>query len=78
MHGWGLALMAVGAVLFWGVVITALVVLIRHVMRSDQPPAGRTSGPETLLAERFARGEIDEIDYHKRLDVLRGTSRHTG
>jgi putative membrane protein len=29
--------------------------------------------PEQLLAERFARGEIDEDEYRRRLDTLRGT-----
>ena len=33
------------------------------------PPA-----PERLLAERFARGEIDEEEYRRRLAVLRGAS----
>jgi putative membrane protein len=32
------------------------------------------SGPEQLLAERFARGEIDESEYRARLDVLAGTA----
>jgi putative membrane protein len=27
--------------------------------------------PEQVLAERFARGEIDEIEYAQRLNVLR-------
>ena len=27
--------------------------------------------PEQLLAERFARGEIDEVEYAQRLNVLR-------
>ncbi|ABD11595.1 putative membrane protein [Frankia casuarinae] len=26
---------------------------------------------ERILAERYARGEIDEAEYHRRLDVLR-------
>jgi putative membrane protein len=29
------------------------------------------SGAEAVLAERFARGEIDETDYRARLEVLR-------
>ncbi|HZS20385.1 MAG TPA: SHOCT domain-containing protein [Pseudonocardiaceae bacterium] len=28
-----------------------------------------------MLAERFARGEIDEQEYRQRLDTLRGVSR---
>ena len=34
--------------------------------------------PEQLLAERYARGEIDEIEYAQRLSVLRvGPPLHT-
>lgn len=34
--------------------------------------------PEQVLAERFARGEIDEIEYAARLSVLRvGPPLHT-
>jgi putative membrane protein len=29
---------------------------------------------EGMLAERFARGEIDEDEYRRRLEVLRGRS----
>jgi putative membrane protein len=37
--------------------------------RHDLPPA-----PEQVLAERFARGEIDEDEYRRRLGVLRETA----
>ncbi|QJS13807.1 hypothetical protein HKX69_33485 [Streptomyces argyrophyllae] len=30
--------------------------------------------PEQILAERFARGEIDEDEYHRRLTVLAKTT----
>lgn len=34
--------------------------------------------PEQLLAERFARGELDELEYGQRLSVLRvGPPLHT-
>ncbi len=31
--------------------------------------------PERILADRFARGEIDEDEYHQRLDALRDRAR---
>lgn len=34
-------------------------------------------GPEQILAERFARGEIDEGEYRGRLAVLRGSAEGT-
>jgi putative membrane protein len=63
--GWGYALMAIGMILFWGAVIYGIVALVRYTRR-DAP-----QGPERLLAERFARGEIDEDEYHQRLTSLR-------
>ena len=32
------------------------------------------SGPELILAERFARGDIDEPEYRRRLETLRTAS----
>ncbi|GAA2759091.1 SHOCT domain-containing protein [Actinopolymorpha rutila] len=36
------------------------------------PPPARPT-PDDVLAERFARGEIDEDEYRRRLDVLHAT-----
>jgi putative membrane protein len=35
---------------------------------------GGWSGPELVLAERFARGEIDDAEYRSRLETLRTAS----
>jgi putative membrane protein len=80
MSGWGYALMTISMILFWGAVIFGIVMLVRYAGRSGQPPAAPPSpqapesrqSPEGLLAERFARGEIDEEEYRQRLAVLRG------
>ncbi len=73
MSGGGWALAGVGMVVFWGLVITGVVLLVRSVGRSgqpsDQPSPVRT--PEQVLAERFARGDLDETEYQNRLVVLR-------
>ncbi len=74
MAGWGYALMTIGMVLFWALVIFGVVALVRSFTRVDQPTTTRST-PEQLLAERFARGEIDEHEYHQRLEVLRNGSR---
>lgn len=74
--GWvGWTLMAVGTAAFWALVITAVVLAVRYLVR----PRDTTAGPsitaytraEDLLAERYARGEIDDDEYRKRLAVLR-------
>jgi putative membrane protein len=35
------------------------------------PGPGAPAPPEQILAERFARGEIDEDEFHQRMTVLR-------
>jgi putative membrane protein len=80
MSGWGYALMTVSMVLFWGAVIFGIVALVRYIGRGGQPGAAAPSQPPTperLLAERFARGEIDEEEYHRRLAALRSAG-HAG
>jgi putative membrane protein len=73
--GWGWFAMSVGMILFWALIITLGVLLYRALAmpggssdRADARPPGLA--PEQLLTERFARGEIDEDEYHRRLTVL--------
>ncbi len=77
---WGFGL---GMLLFWGVVIGGIVLLVRWAVGPRGPQAGATpppvaqgpaGGPDAhrILDERFARGEIDEEEYRRRGDVLRG------
>ena len=54
--------------LFWFLFIAFLVFVVRP--RRARWWDGRRSG-ESVLAERFARGEIDEAEYRARRDVLR-------
>ena len=77
MNGWGYAGMVIGMVVFWALIIVAIVALVRSSTGSSQvrsipqlPPY--TESPEQVLAARFARGEIDEGEYQQRLAVLRG------
>lgn len=73
MGGWGYVLMVISFVLFWGAVIAAVVLLARALGPGNRA-RNLGSGPghaEDLLAERFARGEIDENEYTARIDVLR-------
>ena len=64
MNGWGYAFMPFSMLLFWALVITAIVLLVRHLggpqgpnIQSEQPKQG---GSEEILAERFALGEIED------------------
>ncbi|MER6030061.1 SHOCT domain-containing protein [Streptomyces sp. NPDC001851] len=78
--GWGWLAMSVGMLLFWILIIALGVLLYRSLARpgegSDRAGSGQPgTSPEQLLAERFARGEIDEDEYRRRLTVLREGSR---
>lgn len=80
---WGLGL---GMLLFWGLVIVGIVLLVRwaagsrHHTPTVPPSAGPPQVPPVpdrgdalrILEERYARGDIDEEDYLRRRDVLRG------
>ncbi|MFB7596157.1 SHOCT domain-containing protein [Streptomyces sp. NPDC056160] len=73
--GWGWFAMSLGTLFFWVLLIAAGILLARVLTRGaghSQAPGGTgRPTPEQLLAERFARGEIDEDEYRRRLSVLR-------
>jgi putative membrane protein len=68
--GWfGALFMFITMIVFWGGLITVAVLLLRRLgpRGTHQDTAGR------ILDERFARGEIDEDEYHRRQQALRST-----
>jgi putative membrane protein len=67
-HGWWWV-MGVGWLIFLAVVVVLVVVLVRHFA---SPSSSGVRSAQDTLAERFARGEIDEDEYRKRRDALRG------
>ncbi len=74
-HGWGWGDwlgMSLMMLVFWGVVIGLIVAAVRGRSTPDAAVSRRRA--EDVLAERFARGEIDEAEYQDRLRVLRGAS----
>jgi putative membrane protein len=75
MGGWGFALMTVGNLLVWALIIVGVVALLRHLGRLESAIPRPTA--EGLLAERFARGDITEQEYRDRLDVLRHSRAHS-
>ncbi|TQJ92477.1 putative membrane protein [Streptomyces sp. SLBN-31] len=85
VSGWGWFAMSAGMILFWALIIGFGVVLYRALSRPSGsqpfvsspptgsfPPTAPAPTAEQLLGERFARGEIDEDEYHRKLSVLRG------
>jgi putative membrane protein len=74
MGGWGMLLMTVSNLLFVGLLIAGAIALIRYTSRiARQDPAAEPAPAQRVLADRFARGEIDEDEYERRLKVLSTT-----
>ncbi|MFI9025213.1 SHOCT domain-containing protein [Streptomyces sp. NPDC053560] len=75
MTGWGFIAMAIAQLIFWSLLLVGMAFLVRSLVRSHRdpgiPPAHQT--PQQVLAERLARGEIDEEEYQRRLRALRGS-----
>lgn len=83
MNGWDYALVTLSTIAFWTLVITGVVALVHYFARRPAAGDGGWTGlsdpaapqalqanPEQLLAERFARGEIDENEFYRSMDVL--------
>ncbi len=68
MSGWGWGWMMGGWLAM--ILVAALIVLAFRGTGSPRAP-DRTTDPEGILAERFARGEISAEEYEERLAVLR-------
>ncbi|WP_030962413.1 SHOCT domain-containing protein [Streptomyces sp. NRRL S-378] len=77
MAGWGWVVMALGMVLLVALAVAGVVLLLRSADRpassTARPPA--LPSPKQVLADRFARGEIDEEEYEQRLAALRAHGR---
>jgi putative membrane protein len=73
MWGWQEAnwvtwlLMSVMMLAFWG----GLIALVVWLMRGSSGPSDRRSDAESILEERFARGEIDVQELETRRKALR-------
>lgn len=73
--GWGgWAVMTMVMVVFFAVAIAAVVAAVRYLGAGGQSAKARggppARAPEDVLADRFARGEIDDEEYRRRLVLL--------
>ncbi len=71
--GWGFgdwAAMSTIMIVFLGVLI-AFAVWVVSSARSDRGSSGSVDSAGTLLAERFARGEIDGEEFTRSCELLR-------
>lgn len=72
--GWGGWLLMILAMLaFWALVVYAVITIFRGTRRSGASPSTDQRDSMRILDERFARGEIDEDEYHTRSIVLRAS-----
>lgn len=74
--GWGGILMGVLMVVLVMAVVVAIIFAVRYLSGSGSLHQRGGPGPggmraEDRLADRFARGEIDEDEFRKRMTLLR-------
>ncbi|MFG1609753.1 SHOCT domain-containing protein [Actinoplanes sp. NPDC049265] len=71
-HGMGIGWIPILAVVL-AALLAAAALIGTQLRRPPREPSGTTleSSAERLLAERFARGEIDAEEYERRLSTLR-------
>jgi putative membrane protein len=75
-HGWGWAgwlVLCVFMLVFWAGLVVATLAGIRYLGSGRDLHVSPQSllGPEDLLAARYARGDIDDDEYLRRLATLR-------
>lgn len=74
-NGAGFVVMMFAMVVFWALVIAAIVWVLRRPSLDDRSAEGMVSAhrsAQQVLAERFARGEIDETEFTSRSAALHG------
>jgi putative membrane protein len=77
MNGWGWTLMSLGWPALLVLVALAVATLLRRAPgRTRDRDPGPAPSPRELLAERYARGEIDDEEYRRRLEVLEHAADH--
>ena len=72
--GFGGGGMGIGMLLFWALIVAAVVVLVRLLAPAS---GGTTAGPQLrtprdILGERYARGEIDKTEFEQKKRDLGG------
>jgi putative membrane protein len=55
---------------FWGLIIVAIIFVVRRALWSDVWPAGHHRAGLEVLEQRYARGEINREEYlQKKSDI---------
>ncbi len=67
--GWGILMMMISMVVFWGIIIVGIVLLVRFVF----PQSGLkvSEDAQEILKRRYARGEIGKEEFEaKKRDIM--------
>jgi putative membrane protein len=74
LGGGAWVVMALATIALWTIIVVAIVDVLRS-RQGDEPDVGGrgADGAESILAARFARGEIDADEYRQRRDLLRSS-----
>ncbi|GMQ84758.1 MAG: hypothetical protein BMS9Abin07_0322 [Acidimicrobiia bacterium] len=71
MSGFGWGMMGIAWLVGLTLIGVVAWVLLRATPRRNDNDSRATGSAEAILADRFARGEIDDEEYRRRLDALR-------
>ena len=66
---WEVALMWIGMIAFWGLIIWAVYFLVVSATRRSDRDRG-DDGPRRILDQRLAKGEIDAEEYGRVRDLI--------
>ena len=64
-------IMIIVVVMLWVIVLFGVMALARYFRHGDFRPPRGNGGSEAILRDRFARGEIDEDEFRKRMTALK-------
>lgn len=72
MGGWGWIFMSLSTLVFLALIALVVWLAVRTASGGNSRPDSSAHSARQILAERYARGEIDEQEYQQRLRVLGG------
>lgn len=70
--GWGYGGMGWGMLLFWGLGIVGVIVLVRLLATDRRLPPPEPPSALEILAQRYARGEIEREEFEQKRRDLGG------
>ena len=74
-EGWtalGFGMRGIGMLLFWGLLFWIAVSLLRGLGGETRQSERREASAQDLLAHRYAKGELSQVEYQQMSQVLAG------